>query len=42
MVGLLLFASQRGFDLVRELPQMGDSLAQIGKLSVESADFSDR
>jgi hypothetical protein len=36
-VGLSLFASQLGFDLVRELPQIGDSLAQIGKLSVDSA-----
>jgi len=42
MVGLSLFASQLGFDRVRELPQIGDSLAQIGKLSVDSAGFSHR
>ena len=42
MVSLSWFASQLGFDLVRELPQIGDRLAQIGKLSVDRADFSDR
>jgi hypothetical protein len=42
MVSLSWFASQLGVDLVRELPQIGDSLAQIGKLSVDRADFSDR
>ena len=31
-------SSQLGFDLVRELPQVGDGLAQIGKLSVDGAD----
>ena len=42
MVSLSWFASQLGFDRVRELPQIGDSLTQIGKLSVDSACFSNR
>jgi hypothetical protein len=35
--GASWLSSQLGFDLVRELPQVGDGLAQIGKLSVDSA-----
>jgi hypothetical protein len=37
--GASWLSSQLGFDLVRELPQVGDGLAQIGKLSVDSAGF---
>src|SRR5260370_40142994 len=38
MVSTSLLSSQLSFDLVRELPQVGDGLAQIGKLSVDGAD----
>ena len=34
IVGLSWFASQLGFDLVRELPQIGDSRTQINKRSI--------
>jgi hypothetical protein len=37
IVGPSWLSSQLGFDLVRELPQVGDGLAQIGKLSVDRA-----
>ena len=40
--GASWLSSQLGLDLVRELPQVGDSLAQIGKLSVDSADVCGR
>src|SRR5262245_51609217 len=42
MVGFCAFASHLGFDLVRELPQIGDRLAQIGELSVKRAGVSHR
>jgi hypothetical protein len=35
--GTSWLSSQLSFDLVRELPQVGDSLVQIGKLSVDGA-----
>src|SRR5712691_3432810 len=37
MVSTSLLASQLSFDLVCKLPQVGDGLAQIGKLSVNGA-----
>ena len=35
--GASWLSSQLGFDLVRELPQVSDGLAQLGKLSIDSA-----
>jgi hypothetical protein len=37
IAGTSWLSSQLGFDLVRELPQVGYGLVQIGKLSVDSA-----
>src|SRR5215510_1384287 len=42
IVRISLLTAQLGFDLVRELPQIGYSLTQIGKLSVDSACFNNR
>jgi hypothetical protein len=42
MVGFCVLAPQLSFDCVGELPQRGDCLRQIGKLSVESAGCSHR
>ena len=36
--GTSWLSSQLSFDLIRELPQVGDGLVQIGKLSVDGAD----
>jgi len=37
IAGTSWLPSQLGFDLVRELPQVSDGLAQLGKLSIDSA-----